>query len=271
MSAALGARIHGADLSVEPPQATVEALRDAVYTHQVVFVTDQKAMSDAAHLDLMRRLGTPYIHPLARAMGITEPIVEHIVDDEDHPPYQDRWHTDVTWDTTPPTLGSLRAIDVPATGGDTLWASMHAAWDGLSAPIQTLLDGLDARHDLGDGEAFRSKAGEEAYAAALAMFPDTRHPIVGDHPRSGRRHLYVNRQFTASIPDLTEVESDTLLGFLTDHAVQPQFCVRHRWTAGDFCIWDERTTQHFATADHFPDRREMARVAVIDRSAGSGG
>lgn len=264
LTAVLGAEITGL-----PPVGTLGddqlgELLAAVHEHQVVFVRDQDGLTDDGHLEFMLRIGSPYVHPLARVGGRTEAIVEHIVDDADHPPFQDRWHTDVSWDLTPPAIGSLRPIELPAHGGDTLWASMYAAHETLSPRLQDLLDGLTARHDIGSGEAFRSKGGVDVFEMARELLPDTRHPVVGVHPVTGRRHLYVNRQFTRRIVELEARESAALLGFLVDHAVQPNHCLRHTWAGDELCLWDERATQHLATADHYPARREMARVAVGD-------
>ena len=109
-----------------------------------------------------------------------------------------------------------------------------------------------------------TKGGVDVFEMARELLPDTRHPVVGVHPVTGRRHLYVNRQFTRRIVELETRESAALLGFLVDHAVQPNHCLRHTWAGDELCLWDERATQHFATADHHPARREMARVAVGD-------
>lgn len=260
----LGARIAGLPRLDTIDDETLTVLLDAVHEHQVVFIDGQQELDDARHLDLMLRLGSPYVHPLARVAGRTEAMVEHIVDDADHPPFQDRWHTDVTWDLAPPALGSLRPIEMPERGGDTLWASMYAAHDTLSARLREMLATKTAHHDIGSGEAFKSKGGAEAFELARTLLPDTRHPVIAVHPRTGRPHLNVNRQFTRRIVDLEPDESEAILGFLFDHAEQPNHCLRHSWTVGEICIWDERATLHFATADHHPNRREMGRVAVGD-------
>ncbi|MEM7141662.1 MAG: TauD/TfdA family dioxygenase [Actinomycetota bacterium] len=266
LTSVLGARIAGLPRIDTIDDATLTELMAAVHEHQVVFIDDQDDLDDGQHLAFMLRVGSPYVHPLARVGGRTDPLVEHIVDDADHPPFQDRWHTDVSWDLEPPRIGSLRPIDMPETGGDTLWASGLAAYDALSPRLREQLDGLTAHHDIGSGEAFKTKGGESIFEMAKELLPDTRHPVVGVHPSTGRRYLYVNKQFTRRIVELTEPESDALLGFLVDHIVQPNFCLRHTWRLGELCLWDERSTQHFATADHFPLRREMARVAVGDPS-----
>lgn len=260
----LGAEISGLPRIDTVDDETLAELVAVVHEHQVVFIADQGELNDEQHLSFMLRLGSPYVHPLARVGGRTEATVEHIVDDADHPPFQDRWHTDVSWDLHPPTIGSLRPIDMPDRGGDTLWASMYAAHDSLSPRLRDMLEGLTAHHDIGSGEAFKTKGGVDLFERARELLPDTRHPVVETHPSTGRRYLFVNRQFTRRIVELEQHESDVLLGFLVDHAVQPNHCLRHTWTVGELCLWDERSTQHFATADHFPARREMARVAVGD-------
>ncbi len=264
LTSVLGAEITGLPRVDTVDDATLGKLVAAVREHQVVFIDGQDELTDEQHLSFMLRIGSPYVHPLARVGGRTEAMVEHIVDDDAHPPFQDRWHTDVTWDLHPPTIGSLRPIDMPPHGGDTLWASMYAAHDSLSPRMRDTLTGLTAHHDIGSGEAFKTKGGVEFFEMARDLLPDTHHPVIGTHPSTGRPYLYVNRQFTRRIAELEQHESDALLDFLVDHAVQPNHCLRHSWTVGELCLWDERSTQHFATADHFPARREMARVAVGD-------
>jgi taurine dioxygenase len=87
-------------------------------------------------------------------------------------------------------------------------------------------------------------------------------PVIDCHPTTGRPYLYVNRQFTRRIVEFEPAESDALLGFLVDHAMHPNHCLRHTWSLGELCVWDERSTQHFTSADHYPARCEMARMAV---------
>ncbi len=128
--------------------------------------------------------------------------------------------------------------------------------------MQSMLDGLSAFHDIGLAKAFISKSGFEATARAAELCPGAEHPIVRTHPVTGRKHLFVNRGFTRHIVGVEPAESDAILGFLFTHCEQPNFHLRHHWRAGDVAIWDERTTLHFATADHFPHRREMARITV---------
>jgi taurine dioxygenase len=260
-SGTLGAIIEGLDLRGGDAD-TAAQLRRLLIDHLVVVIPGQHDLTDEEQLALMHRLGDPYLHPLARAAGQTEPRTGHIVDDADHPPFQDQWHTDVSWDPEPPTLGCLRMIERPPAGGDTLFASTYAAYDTLSPAMQQALEGLTAWHDPGEGKAFRSKSGAALTDAAEALVPGASHPVVGVHPDTGRRYLYVNRGFTRRIEQYTEAESRAVLELLFAHCEQPNRAMRWRWSNGDVVIWDERCTQHFAVADHFPARREVARVNV---------
>lgn len=261
LNTAIGARITGVDLR-DVGDTDLAAILQALTEHLVLFFPGQD-LDDPAQLALIRRFGADYVHPIARVNGLTEGTVSHIVDDEEHPPFQDQWHTDVSWDPEPPTYGMLRAVDIPERGGDTIWASTAAAYDALSPTMQEILAPLTAFHDMGAGQAFRSKAGSALTDQAGALVPGAEHPVVRTHPASGRRYLYVNRGFTRHIVGLAPAESDALLELLFRHCEQPAFQVRYEWSPGDVAIWDERPTLHFAVADHYPRRREMARAVVV--------
>jgi taurine dioxygenase len=257
---ALGAEILGVDLTRLDARTTA-AVHDLLARYLVLFFPAQ-TLTDEDQLAFALRFGTPYVHPIGRTAGRTTAGVEHIVDSVEHPPYQDKWHTDVSWDPEPPVFGTLRPIELPTRGGDTIWSSMYAAYDALSPVMQRAIDPLVARHDMGSATAFVAKAGSEIVARTREAFPGAEHPVVGVHPMTNRKFLNVNREFTQCIVGLHPEESRALLGFLTEHATNPNFQVRHSWSHGELAIWDERCTQHFAVADFMPERREMARVAV---------
>jgi taurine dioxygenase len=259
LSARFGAEVHDVDLATIDADG-VAALRAALVAEQLLVIPGQ-SLDDAAHERLARLLGEPVVHPLGRLMGAT-PRVEHIVDDAEHPPFQDRWHTDISFLPDPPTFGILRAIDMPIRGGDTLWADAHGVLDLLSPSIVALLRQHTAWHDAGYDAAFRSKAGDALVDRMQAEYPGAEHPIVRTHPESGREYAYANRGFTRRIVGLRASESDALLGLLFEAFADPSLHHRHHWHVGDVVLWDERSTQHYATADHFPHRREMARMTV---------
>lgn len=260
----LGAIVEGLDLSQPVDGDVVEGLRSLLDEHLVLFFPGQD-LDDEAHLAFALRFGDFYVHPLARVNGATSPQCGHIVDDVDHPPFQDNWHTDVSWDPEPPTHGCLRMIDRPASGGDTIFSNMYVAYELLSAPLQRFLDGLTAFHTMGEGTAFASKAGAAIADSARTLVPGAHRAVIGTHPHTGRRYLDVNAGFTQSIDELTRAESRRILDLLFDHASHPNLQVRWVWSPGDVVLWDERCTQHFAVADYFPQRREVARVNVIER------
>jgi len=239
----------------------VDDLRSLLDRYLVLFFPDQE-LDDDEHLAFALRFGVSYVHPIGRTVGRTTAGVEHIVDDVEHPPYQDKWHTDVSWDTAPPSYGTLRAIDLPSRGGDTIWSDMYAAYEALSPAMQRMIEPLEAIHDMGVAQAFVAKAGAEVVARTREQFPGTVHPVVGVHPSTERRYLNVNAEFTREIVGLHADESAAMLRLLTEHAKNPNFQHRHVWRLGDFAIWDERSTQHFAVADYLPERRELGRVAV---------
>jgi taurine dioxygenase len=175
--------------------------------------------------------------------------------------YENVWHSDVSWREVP-SLGSLlRAIDVPATGGDTLWADMGAAYDCLDEAVKERIDGLVAVHDW--WHSFGRSMPPDQRDALRPAFPPVEHPVVRTHPETGRRTIYVNAVFTSHIVGLPADESAALLDFLCRQAMYPEYQCRFRWTPGALAIWDNRATQHYATSDYFPQRRVMERITVI--------
>ncbi|HQV57350.1 MAG TPA: TauD/TfdA family dioxygenase, partial [Ilumatobacteraceae bacterium] len=166
LSGALGAVVDDVDLrdalnggaSIDP--AAIRALLDE---YLVVFFPGQH-LTDDQHLRVGLTLGEGYIHPLGRMFGKTQISAEHIRDTPESPPYQDEWHTDVSWDPDPPRVGLLRAIEMPVRGGDTVWASAYAAYDALDDATKASLEGLTAIHDMGRGKAFETKMGPELVA-----------------------------------------------------------------------------------------------------------
>jgi taurine dioxygenase len=159
----------------------------------------------------------------------------------------------------------LRAIQLPALGGDTCWASMYAAYDALSEPMKAMLDGLVAYHDI-LVPLQKAIAGGHSVGTDLEAirrdWPAMTHPVVRTHPRTGRKLLYVNNNFTTRIAGLTAEESDVVLSFLLNHIQRPDFQVRFRWTPGSIAFWDNRCTQHYAVPDYTGSRRVMHRVTL---------
>lgn len=257
----LGALVTGIALPAAGP-SEIALIKSALTDHLVLFFPDQGAMTDEEQVEFGLQFGGPYFHPIARAAGSTEFRAGHIIDDVDHPPYQDKWHTDVSWDPEPPIFGILRMVDRPERGGDTIFVSGYAAFDALSDAMKSALEGLTAWHNLGDEVSFRSKAGDEIVDKTLALVPGANHPVIGIHPETGRKFINVNAEFTSHINEMTKAESRAILEFLVEHCANPNFAVRWNWTLGDVVLWDERPTLHYAVADYYPQRREVVRVNI---------
>jgi taurine dioxygenase len=265
LTAAFGAIVNDINLGDELPQESIDRLTELLVEHQILFFRRQP-ISPQQQYRFAKRFGELHIHPIYPALAELPEIM--VIDTHgDFLPDNDNWHTDVTFSPTPPLAGILAAKQLPSVGGDTLWSSNLAAYQGLSAPLQRLLDGLTAEHSVvksfpagrwGSDPLFK-----ERYERAVARHPPVTHPVVRTHPVSGRKALFVNEGFTTRIHELGARESDALLSFLFAHAGRPEFTLRWRWSVDDVAFWDNRITQHFAVADYLPQRRIMHRATVL--------
>ena len=268
----IGAEVDGIDLA-RLDDAGFSAVHAALLAHQVLVFRGQR-LTPAEHLAFARRFGEAEPpHPVFGQVP-EYPQVSVIETRGDEGVYNDEWHTDVTFRECPARGSILHARVLPPSGGDTLWASMTAAYEALSAPIRQLIDGLSAEHDIrGSGPfahvpSYRDVVlarpnGREQLRDIEERFPPVVHPVVRTHPETGRRALFVNRSFTTRIVELSKHESMALLGLLLEHAASPNFQMRHRWQVDDLVMWDNRCTQHFAVNDYAPARRVMHRVTVL--------
>lgn len=257
LSPAIGAELHGIDLREDLSDAAIAAIRQALLDWKVIFFRDQN-ISRAQHIAFARRFGDLEIHP-ATPKDQPDPEVLRIEHGPNSKGQENAWHSDVTWRATP-SLGSiLRSIEIPPVGGDTLFANMEAAYEGLSPEMKRFACGLTAKHDI--ARVFAKRLGKEA-DELRAKYPVQDHPVVRTHPETGRRAIYVNTAFTDGINGLTKKESDWLLEHLYAQAANPEIQCRFRWTPNALAFWDNRSSQHFAASDYFPQRRVMERVTV---------
>jgi len=265
VSPAIGAVVRDVDLCAPIDDATRDALADALVRHHVLFFEDQP-LTPAQHRDVAARFGTLHVHPFYPHDGEVEEII--VLDTHaDNPPDSDTWHSDVSFIETPPMGALLSARVLPPRGGDTLFASCIAAYEGLSAPVRAMLDGLTAEHDMAkaftDDRYGSSDAARERLAAARRTNPPVVHPVVRTHPVSGRRGIFVNHSFTTRIVELAARESDAILEMLFAHLSRPEYTVRWAWKTHDLAFWDNRLTQHYACADYMPHRRVMHRATIL--------
>ena len=265
LSPALGAQISGIDLSVEINAEQRDAIEQALLKHQVLFFRDQP-LTPAQQARFAAHFGDLHIHPIYPNVPETPEVLvldTAVTDVRDNAV----WHTDVTFLATPAMGAVLSAKQLPAYGGDTLWASGIAAFEALSAPLRQMLDGLTATHDFTQSfplERFGTTAEDrERWEATRRANPPLSHPVVRTHPVSGRKALFVSEGFTTRINELSEAESKALLALLFAHATRPEFTIRWRWQENDVAFWDNRVTQHFAVDDYRPSRRVMHRATIL--------
>lgn len=260
----LGAEISGVDLRRPLPDEQFKAISDALVEHELIILRNQDISSD----DLMefgRRFGELTVHPFAPNEGKNAPELIKFRNDERTPPFgTDVWHSDETFRAEPPMATILVAKEVPAVGGDTMYVSMTAAYEGLSERMQQLISGLEGIHDMKPFRPLFGKSREERTKLQQfeLMYPPQLHPVVRIHPVSGRKALFVNPQFTVGISGMEEHESRALLDLLFRQAFVPEYQFRHHWEPHTIAMWDNRSTQHYAIHDYYPQRRYMERVTV---------
>jgi taurine dioxygenase len=259
----IGAELHGLDLAQPLSPSTLEAIRAALLEWKVLFLRDQHITTEQ-HLDFARSFGALEVHPFApHKPGYPEVLA--ITHDRESRGRENTWHSDVTW-RAEPSLGSiLHALEVPPVGGDTLFADMYLAYEGLSDSVKAKIEGRAAVHDFGHFRARMRKSGKtEAEIEAFNLtYPMVEHPVVRTHPETGRKALYVNAAFTQHIVGLDKAESDALLKHLYAQAAIPEYQCRFRWETGSIAFWDNRASQHYAVSDYWPAVRRMERVTII--------
>jgi taurine dioxygenase len=158
-------------------------------------------------------------------------------------------------------MGSiLRIHTLPETGGDTLFASMYAAYDALSEPMKVLLGGLRAVHD--GAPYYRSVNERIGRDETGRAYPRAEHPVIRTHPETGGKAIFVNSMFTTRILGLPKSESDAILRFLFEHVQDPRFQCRFRWEKNSMAFWDNRCVQHQAIWDYWPKTRSGYRVTI---------
>ncbi len=251
LATALGAEVRGADLG-RADGGEIDAIRELLLEHLVLFFPEQNLSVDD-HVAFGRHFGVLEGHPNLKNPFTDHPELFELAASKGG--VADEWHTDITFQDEPALMSVLQMLRCPPTGGDTMWSSLYAAYDGLSEPMQELCEGLTALHD----------AHPHDRADKMAI-----HPVVRVHPETGRRALYVSEHFTRRIVEMNAGESEALLGYLTRWVTSPRFTVRYRWSEGTIAMWDNRCTQHFVLND-FEGERIIQRVTVMgDKPVGVG-
>jgi taurine dioxygenase len=267
LTGVIGAEISGLDLTTMD-DSKVAALRSAVCRHEVVVVRNQN-IDAVQQSQFSRRLGpvgeVPFVATRPDAPDVIRVVKE--ADEGGAFNFGGAWHSDFSFQSEPPSFTLLAAVDVPPWGGDTVFASMSAAWDALPAATKERLVSLQAVHSARDAYSRRMQPLHSGMRGMTIICDDSanseqRHPLVCQHPETGKTVLFFNRAYVRDIDGLEQDEATTLMDFLHQHTTDARFTYRHRWLSGDVVIWDNRSTQHFALNDYAGFRRELNRTTV---------
>ena len=254
----IGAEVGGIDLSQPLGNRTIDELHRALAENSVIFFRDQHISQDQ-QLAFGRLFGDLHVHPAAPSEEGKPELMKIYADKNSPRANGEGWHTDVSCDAEPPMGSILYIKQCPPKGGDTLFASMYAAYEALSDRMKAYLAGMTAIHD-----------GEDAYRGTYAnygvqdkaAYPRAEHPVIRTHPVTGKKALYVNRGFTKRLVGVPRDESEGILRYLFEHMANPLFQCRFRWRENSIAFWDNRCVQHRAMWDYWPHTRSGNRVTV---------
>ena len=262
-SPALGAEIRGVDLFRPLDDETFAAIHRAFLDRHVIFLRNQ-SLTPHQLLDFASRFGTPNDYPMVKGLPECPKVTAVIKEPHETINFGADWHSDTTYLEEPPLATLLLAKEIPAIGGDTLFANMYLAYEGLSKGMQALLDGLGAINTSAVALSNLEKRGPNTSIKTTAIDHElcAEHPVVFSVPETGRKALYINEGHTRHFKDMTREESLPLITYLCRQAVRPELTFRLRWEVGTLTIWDNRCTQHYPLNDYHGYRRMMLRVTV---------
>jgi taurine dioxygenase len=273
LSPALGMEVRGFDAGQALDDELFDAVVDLWHRANGLLVLRDQDLTPEQHIAFSRRFGelhTLQNHTVTKYLLDGHPEIYRVSNKKsaDGTPLGRKgagtyWHSDQSYEERPAKASILYALEIPPYGGDTMFASMYHAYDGLSPAMQRFLQGLSAVHDfaVASGGGFRH---ETVTKEQLEAAPPRTHPVVRTHPGTGRKALFVNPGFTSHLEGLEAAESRAILDFLFAHSVRPEFVYRHRWSPRDLVIWDNRCTMHYAVADYDTvGDRYMHRCTVI--------
>jgi alpha-ketoglutarate-dependent 2,4-dichlorophenoxyacetate dioxygenase len=276
LSPVLGAEVLGVDLAQAPDDALFAALRDAFLRFQLLVFRNQ-VFNDTQHVAFARRWGKVQRHVLSQYVHEGNPEIFVITNLDgngnpkgEHPdPGAKIWHTDGSWAVERGLCTMLYSIAQPKTGGDTLYANMHAAYNGLSKSMKRKLEGLRAVHDL-DYSRRLSGAKQQMTEEQKRAAPPVEHGIVRVHPETGRKCLYLG-QHASHVAGMPLEEGRALVAELNAHCTQPRYTYTYRWSVGDAVMWDNRCLLHSATEfDWMNDVRVLRRTTTVGETIAAG-
>lgn len=259
----IGAELLGVDLTKDLTPTLIADIRQALLDNLVIFFRDQ-TLTPEQQIHFAECFGEISRSPVYRTLEAYPKIMPVVKESTDKDIIGDTWHTDETFQATPPLGSLLYAREIPPLGGDTLFANLYMAYDRLSDALKEQLSGMRAIHS----NDFLSTNAQLRNATRSTKLRDdigkinTSHPVVRTHEETGRKLLFVNQPFTYCFEGMTRDESLPLLQYLYQQSSKPELTCRFRWGSGSMAFWDNRCTMHYAINDYPGHRREMHRITV---------
>ena len=266
MTGALGAEITDIDLT-SLTEAELLAVDQAFHDH-LVLIFRRQSLDPASLMTLTQRFGGPGITPYLTGLPDFPDVVPIIKEADEKSPksFGSGWHTDFTFQSEPPSRTLLYAQETPPQGGDTLFANLYLAYEQLSQGLQSFLRPLSAVHSAtrsyGPKSTLQNDLENMHIGKDNAEPPEQIHPVIRAHEITQRASLWIKPTYTLRFEGMTQAESEPLLKYLNEWAVQPTFMTRVQWQPGTLVMWDNRCTQHCATSDYHGHRRSMLRTTV---------
>ena len=260
---ALGAEVHGVDLSEDLDSVTLNSIKESFHEN-IVLLFRKQSLTPEQHVDFTSFFGPVEAHPLGSREGAqAQPEILVLENRADTPaPRNDFWHSDISFAKCPPLGSVLHALEIPGDGlGDTLFCNMYKVFEELSPGLQKTLEGLRALHSA-EALVRRNNANDNNAKPITSVPGMVSHPVVRTHPETGRKALYVNPYFTESFEGWTPAESRLLLEWLTKLATRQENIYCHRWRQGDLLMWDNRCAMHYAVYDYGSKPRLFHRATA---------
>jgi taurine dioxygenase len=262
IAGALGAEIEGVDLAEPLGPGVLDEIKAALWKYLVLFFRDQR-LTPETQCSFTRNFG-PLVRPASAGSVPGHPDVTLVRREADAPReltnFGGVWHSDQSFREHPAAGFTLRAVEIPPYGGDTMFTNLYLAYETLSDGMKAMIDPLIAIHSHAAGSDPDRGYQDPSGPPKRLPLPDVEHPLVRVHPETGRKLLYVSGSWISRLKGMTVLESRGLLDFLHEHAVRPEFVCRFRWSPNAVALLDNRCTEHFAINDYTGHRRIMHRV-----------
>ena len=263
IAGALGAEIIGLDLTQSLSSDLTKEIREVFLKNNVIFLRNQ-SLTSQQFMNFATAMGEPIQYPFVKGFDDFPQIIEVKKLEHEKVNFGGVWHSDTTYLEKPPMGSMLLSKEIPPFGGDTLFACQYAAYESLSDTMQRLLEGLQGVNS--SAKADVSKTREDRIKSdgnqSLPQSFSSSHPVVRTHPETGRKALFINTAHTTGIEGLTDKESASLLSFLFQHQVKPEFTCRWAWQPDALAFWDNRCAQHNPINDYHGFRRVLHRITL---------